>query len=516
MFRKILLAAVASVSIVGAALFSNLAPSGNTYYISPTGSDTANGSVSAPVRTFSKAFTLTSPGDTLVVSGNWGAQTWNESGVDGNPVNIVGDGAKFTGALTITGSRWLNISGIKFETATNLITLLDSHFITFRQNVLDYKTRGILIQEYSSHILIENNEFYQTCVAGKTWTQLKGSTCEGGAVYGSSYGGGSYYIRGNWVHDAFNGFLFSDDTSGQWMNSNVFIYENNFARIVDDPVEPEGDSFNFHVYNNYMEDTHRLTSITTSGLGPVFVYNNVQVTVGNPTNEASRLNSGFKIDLSGGFTNGVYIFNNTIIGNQAANFYGYDMLANKVNKPLTVRNNVYQLNKNVFSSKPTGVGTYDYDVSNSPLVVVEPNGVQVANLLLSAVGMPQPGSPIIGASTEVRIAGWFSSPVVIPSGANAGGYQELTVTPLWVTPPNYPSRIPQNSVNFPEDGGVLPITSTAASVTPSPTRTPTSTKTVTPTTPSPTRTPTPIVGVTPVTIWVNGTPIVCPCNIVIP
>ena len=449
------------------------------YYLSPTGNDANSGTVSAPFRTFARALSVLKPGDTLIVSGSWSGTTWSVDGTSEKPITIRGETATFTGTLTLNGANWLVVEGFKFEKAVSQVTLLDSHFIKLRGNVFDYVTRGILIQEYSSHLLIEDNEFYQTCTNGKTWTQLKGSNCEGGAVYGSSYGGGSYWIRNNHVHDAFNGFLFSDDTAGKWMNSNVFIYENLFERIIDDPVEPEGDSFNFHIYNNVMVDTHRLTSITTSGVGPVLIYNNVQVTKGNPTNEASRLNSAFKVDLTGGYTNGVYIFNNTIIGEQADNFYGYDMIATKINKPLTVRNNVYLLNRNVFSSKPTGIGTYDYDISNKSLVVAQPNGLQ-ADLKIDENGMPLQGSPIIGRSTQISIAGWFVIDLIVPAGADAGAYRDTIPEPLWVLPLNYPARMPANDVNFPEaeSGTPVPTVSPTLTVTRTPTHTPTITPTV--------------------------------------
>ena len=126
------------------------------------------------------------PGDTLIVSGSWAGTTWVVDGTPENPITIRGEGATFTGPLTLNGSTWLKVEGFKFEKATNQVALLDSHFITLRGTVFDYVTRGILIQEYSSHLLIEGNEFYQTCAAGKTWTQLKGSNCEGGACQTSA------------------------------------------------------------------------------------------------------------------------------------------------------------------------------------------------------------------------------------------------------------------------------------------------------------------------------------------
>ena len=146
------------------------------------------------------------------------------SGNQDAPITITGKGAILDGGpVSLTDSEWLIFENLTFMNATNSFDVQTSHYITWRNNVFDFITRGLYIRGYSSHLLIENNEFYQSCSFGKTWSEGKGSSCEGGAVYGSSYGGGTYYIRNNHVHDAFNGFLFTDDSNGKWMNANVYI-----------------------------------------------------------------------------------------------------------------------------------------------------------------------------------------------------------------------------------------------------------------------------------------------------
>lgn len=445
--------ALALVSFQGVSASTSASPlqAASAYYVSPTGNDANIGTINAPFKTIQKATSKTVAGDTIILlAGTYtGATTVTEVGAPNTPIVIRGEGAVFNGgSLTFKNSQWLIIENLSFVGGTNQVTLQNSHYLAFRGNKFDFVTRGIYILDYSSHLLIENNEFYQSCVIGRTWTQLKGSTCEGGAVYGSSFGGGTYHIRNNWVHDAFNGFIFSDDSAGQWMNANVFIYNNRFERIVDDPAEPEGDSFNFHVYKNTMIDTHRMTSITTKGLGPVFVYNNVQITKGNPTNEASRLNSAFKLDLSGGFTNGVYLFNNTIVGEAAVNFYAFDMLSRTIATPLTVRNNVYVTKLNAFSSTPTG-GSINYDISKAPFGMTQANGI-VADPLVQANGVLSPASKAIGKSTLVSIPTYFASSAVVPTGANLGAFQSMPA-PAWVTPPSYPTaNIPANVTGWVE------------------------------------------------------------------
>ncbi len=415
------------------------------FYVSPTGNDASAGTVAAPFKTLGKAASKTLAGDAIVLlAGSYiGQWTLTDTGTQANPIRIQGENAVFaSGALVVRNSQWLTLEGLSFTGGTNQITVEQSHYIAFRNNRFDFLTRALYLKDYSSHILVEDNEFLQSCVLGKTWTQVKGSACEGGAVSGTSYGGGSYAIRNNRVHDVFNAFLFTDDTTGQWMNANIFISGNRFERVVDDPAEPEGDSFNFHFFSNTLFDTHRMISLTTKGLGPIFVYNNVQITTGNPTAEPSRLNSAFKLDLSRGFANGVFLFNNTIVGEGAANFYAYDMLSRKIATPLTARNNVYVTLLTAFSKTPSG-GSFDYDISKSPFGMTQLHGI-VDDPQVQADGSLAAGSPAIGWSTDLRLPGWFDLAEVVPAGANLGAFQNIP-EPTWVMPPRYPvQKIPDH------------------------------------------------------------------------
>ena len=443
--------ALVSFQGVSASTSASTLQTAKFYYVSPTGNDANVGTATAPFKTIQKAADKTVAGDTIILmAGSYtSANTITEVGTQNNPITIRGEGASFNGGtLIFKNSQWLIMKNLSFAGGTDQVTLQNSHYLAFTSNRFDYLTRGIYIQDYSSHILVEDNEFLQSCAIDKTWTQLKGSTCEGGAVYASSYGGGSYYIRGNWVHDSFNGFIFMDDTTGPWMNANVFISGNYFERIVDDPTEPEGDSFNFHVYNNTMVNTHRMVSMTTKGLGPVFVYNNIQITSGNPTNESSRLNSAFKIDLSKGYTNGVYIFNNTIVGENATNFYAYDMLSRTIATPLTVRNNIYVTKLNAFNKAPSS-GSINYDISKAPFGMTQSNGI-IADPLVQSNGILSPNSKAIGKSNQISIPTYFAASLVVPSGANLGANQTMP-TPVWVMPPSYPTtKIPANATGWVE------------------------------------------------------------------
>jgi hypothetical protein len=466
-----ILAGVITAALVTAVIAQTL----NDIYISPTGTNAGSCPITAPCKTLTYALTKAVAGDIIhLADGTYPAESSvTGNGVQGKPITIVGAGAVLKG-LTIQNSSWLVFDGLTFtNTRADSVDLINKNqFIVFRNNHFNYLTRGIYIHGYSSHILVENNDFTQSCSIGKTWTQLKGSTCEGGAVYGSSYGGGSYTIRFNTIHEVFNGFLFVDDSAGQWMNSNVFIYGNQFTNVIDDPFEPEGDSFNIHFYDNTLTETHRLASLTTAGLGPVFVYGNYQHVDGNPTGEAARSNSALKLDTVTGFTNGAWVFNNTVDGFDASNFYFGDLQSSASLKRLTTRNNVISVAR-VMNSAPTiGTGaSLDWDVSKTSFGFIEPHGL-VADPRINQDGTLQAGSPAIGRSAEVSIPVYFVGGIAVASGQDAGAFAVFG-DPVWVIPPGgYPAAVVPHIENWFEAGTITPVPVTATvSLTSTATRT---------------------------------------------
>ncbi|MFT3890106.1 MAG: right-handed parallel beta-helix repeat-containing protein [Anaerolineales bacterium] len=432
-------------------------------YVSPTGNDANTCSSTAPCKTIQKAVNMLQAGNVLHIL----AGTYSESivvskvGTQAAPIRIVGEGAVLAnggaGAFSISNSQWVSLEGFTITGYTGSdIEISNSHYLTFKNNKLQYLFAGIRIQSGVSHLLIESNELYQTLPAGSTWSTIKYSIYEGAGVYASSGGQGMYYIRNNNFHDSMNGVYISDKDAGNWMNANIFISRNKFTNIMDDAFEPEGDSFNLHFFNNKLTNVHRVYSAVPNAacVGPVFVYGNYQLETADPTGEAvtkDRKNSMVKFDMRGGTCpKGIYVFNNTVNGNAPGiNFYGVDLLDASV-KNFFLMNNVFVTQLNAYSQTPSfSNASIDYDISLKPFGYAENHGIQ-ADPLLAADGTLTTSSPAKGKSTAVTINTYFASSTIVPAGADLGGFRSSFPQPVYVTPPGgEPSNFPGNAAGWP-------------------------------------------------------------------
>lgn len=452
----------------------------NDVYVSPQGNDSNTCTSSAPCKTIQKGVNTVQPGGVLhILAGTYSESvTVSKTGTPAAPIRIQGEGAVLSnggsGAFSVNNSQWVTFEGLSIRGYTLMdFEIKQSHYLTFRNNSLEYTFAAVRIQEGVSHILVENNEMYQTYPAGSTWTSLKGSKYEGAGVYASSGAQGMYMIRNNYFHDSMNAVYLSDSDAGQWMNANVFISGNTFRNIVDDPFEPEGDSFNIHFYNNTLINTHRMTSIVPNStcVGPIFVYGNYQQNTVDPTGEANtgRKNSVVKMDMRAGTCpNGVWVFNNTANANvQGTNFYAVDLISPAVSN-FQLLNNVFVTEKNAYSSTPAlNNAAFDYNISLKPFGYAEPHGLQ-ADPLLSPNGTLQAASPAKGRGTSIGINNYFASSQVVPGGSNLGGFRSFP-SPVYVLPPGgEPASFPANFSGWPDS---LPPTS----LPPSPTATQTAT-----------------------------------------
>lgn len=472
----------------------------NDVYVSPTGNDANTCAFTAPCKTIQKGVNIVQPGGTLhILAGTYSESvTVSKTGTQSAPIRILGEGAVLSnggsGAFIVNNSQWVTFEGLTIKGYTLMdFEIRQSHYLTFRNNILEYTFAAIRIKDGVSHVLVENNEMYQTYPAGSTWTSLKGSKYEGAGVYASAGGQGMYFIRGNNFHDSMNGFYFSDSDPGQWMNANVFISGNTFRNIVDDPFEPEGDSFNIHFYNNTLINTHRMVSIVPAStcVGPIFVYGNYQHNTIDPTGEANtgRRNSVVKLDMRGGTCpNGVWVFNNTVDANTTGtNFYAVDLLSSSV-KNFQLLNNVFVTEKNAYSSAPTFTNaSFDFNISLKPFGYTEPHGLQ-ADPLLNSNGTLQINSPAKGRGASVVISNYLASSQIVPTGSDLGAFRSYP-SPVYMLPPGgEPADFPANAAGWPDAAlPPAPATTTPTVIAVSPTLT----NTASPTPILPTSTPTP-------------------------
>lgn len=389
----------------GLSLFSRAGFTGNIYYVSNSGSDSNSGSKDSPFKTITYASKVAVAGDEIHIMSGIYKEKINLNGKKGTstaPIVFVGEStnpaeypildggdASFSDStdapvLKLTDSSWIVFERLKFiNSSESSASLNSSHYIVFRRNIFNYHSQGIVIRTKSSHILVEHNEFYQTYPDTSTWTKLKDSKWEGGGFV--SFGGsGMNVLRYNYFHHSFNAIYMSKTSTNPQKSddANTFMYRNRFEDIVDDPYEPESSAFNHHFYENTLVNTHRMASFAPqdSGLlGPIYVYQNIQLMTKDPTGEANsgRINSAFKVELGDyPYVNGVYVFNNSLDFNYAGNnAYSIDVLDKNI-KNFYHFNNAIRTAKNVFTSSTLNLtnSLIDYDLTNSTFGYTEANG----------------------------------------------------------------------------------------------------------------------------------------------
>ncbi len=197
-------------------------PSGSTYYVSPTGSDSAAGSSSAPWRTIQKAASTLLPGQTAIVAaGNYGERvSITNSGTLAAPITLqIASGAdvQLLG-FDLTGSNWV-LNGFDISTQTNgsegygIYVTGSASYDTIENNYIhELCHEGIFMDPTISHISVLNNRMWRAEMAG---AQVDGTyeLIEGNEVWGTqqypSYAGGIYAgctIGGGADADAFRFF----------------------------------------------------------------------------------------------------------------------------------------------------------------------------------------------------------------------------------------------------------------------------------------------------------------------
>lgn len=498
------------------ALFSLPTPASasNIYVSATTGSDSNPGTSSAPVQTISRGISLATAGDTVYISpGTYreNIKLNSKNGTPTSPIYVVGvstdptaypvlDGGdpNFSSssknpALTLTNCSYLSFERLKIINSTDTSYRLENstHHISIRRNIIDYHNSGILLKSNSNHLLAEYNEFFQSYPTGSSWSDLKASKWEGGAIK-SDGGAGSNIIRFNLFRRQFNSiFLTSGYLTGSYRDANVWIYRNRFVDVVDDPFEPESYAFNNHFFANTLVNTHRLATLapaTGDLLGPIYIYHNLHLIYQDPTIEASsgRTNSTFKIDFSDThYQNGVYIFNNSVyMPNSSVNGYGLDLLSNSPLVNFTHLNNAYQLVKPMSDQFQLTLNNslVDYDSNSASLGYAEAHG-----LPNTAPGFLDPSHEDLRLSPTSTLRGrattfsrtqqpnsyWgFSADLVIPAGSDLGAYQagandfRAPPSPRYLTPPGGEPSGWDSGTIWPPDtfGGTNPLSGPMTSV----------------------------------------------------
>ena len=133
------------------------------------------------------------------------------------------------------------------------------------------------------HLLIEDNDWSQD-PSGAVWRHLDWVDVHhgdyrylNGGLFGSEGITGSVVVRRNRVRDAYNVIRMVADRGDarEQTNLNVEIYENEFTRIRDNVVEPEGNAINWWVHHNRIENCHAWFSLDGVSGGYRYIFSNL-------------------------------------------------------------------------------------------------------------------------------------------------------------------------------------------------------------------------------------------------
>ena len=236
---------------------------GTTFYVSPSGSDSAAGSSSAPWRTIQKAADTLNAGQTAIVSaGNYGERvSITRSGTQAAPITLQvasGATAQLLG-FDLAGSNWV-LSGFDISTQTNgkqgygIHVSGSASYDTIQNNYLhELCHEGVFMESGVSHISVLNNRFWRAEMSGVQADGLY-DLIEGNEVWGTqqypSKAGGIYakctiaegadadafrffgqhnVFRSNYAHD-----IYTSSPTNPDPHTDCFQTWGSAARLVDD------------------------------------------------------------------------------------------------------------------------------------------------------------------------------------------------------------------------------------------------------------------------------------------
>jgi hypothetical protein len=197
--------------------------------------------------------------------------------------------------LYLEDCRHVTVEGIRAcDFWPVIFNIRDASHLVIRDCTLRHATFAIFAKgEDVTHLLIDHNTWQQDDSPDHLlWTTHDWARAHGGEgadgllryFNGGFLAGkgirGNVILRRNRIMDAYNGIRlkWGDDTpkpkAMPKFNADIHIYDNDFIRIRDNPIEPEICAFNWHVRHNRMLDCHSWFSVDGVTGGYWYFYGN--------------------------------------------------------------------------------------------------------------------------------------------------------------------------------------------------------------------------------------------------
>lgn len=243
----------------------------------------------------------------------------NKRGTLANPIRIqAGDGRWISGNrspdpnrglgipsitepafLRIDGCEHIVIEGLKIKEWWPAIFIAKAtHWLTVRGCDLLHGSYAIAAKDEkdaitTSHLLLEDNRWQQDDSEDHDlWFKIDWREAHGGegmpdtfqyfngAFFGAKGIRGQVVIRRNRIQDAYNGIRMKpgdgqpSEKQLRRVNADVHIFDNEFTRIRDNPIEPEDYAYNWHIRHNHLLDCHAWFSFDGVTGGLWYLYGN--------------------------------------------------------------------------------------------------------------------------------------------------------------------------------------------------------------------------------------------------
>lgn len=186
--------------------------------------------------------------------------------------------------IKIKDAQWIELRNISFKNCWSTSIKIESsqHLIFSQLNIEDSRHAIKAVGEKTQHITLENSTWNQD-PSGKLWREISwGSAHHGkhsyfnGALFSSDGIMGDIVIRRNKIRNAYNGIRMKGRRQNiKTINANVEIYENEFFRIRDNPIEPEISAYNWWIHHNKIHNAHAWISLTELTGGEIYIFGNV-------------------------------------------------------------------------------------------------------------------------------------------------------------------------------------------------------------------------------------------------
>lgn len=252
-----------------------------------------------------------------------GAATILNGGLGGVPHDSMLPEMKHFAFFKLAGCSWIEFENLTVHSCwPTFLYIEDSSYITLR-GVRATDSRYLLYArgQATHHVLVEDCHWRQDPTSSMwrdlLWldSKLKRYFYYNGGIFGSLGISGSVVIRRNVMCDTFNGLrLKTDKGKHDVQNFNLEVYENEFVRTRDNPVEPERGAVNWWIHHNRIKNAHAWFSLDEVAGGFWYYFANVGYITDKPGNclDPNRGGKVYKYDEGGAMPEyPVFAFNNS-------------------------------------------------------------------------------------------------------------------------------------------------------------------------------------------------------------